>query len=110
MMAMGKNPEAIEAYKKAIGLDPKDSVAYYRLSTAYNKVGNHVEAINAANSCLKYKPNYAPAHLQLGDAYKKLNQIDNAINEYRKAAKDPSYKKAAEYEIDLLENPEKYSL
>ena len=101
--------DAVEYYKKAIALNSKDGVAYFRLATAYNAVGNYVEAINAANSCLAHKANYAPAHMQLGDAYKKLKQLDNAIKEYTNAAKDPKYRKAAEYEIDLLKNPDKYS-
>ncbi|MEE9119326.1 MAG: hypothetical protein V3U02_12145, partial [Calditrichia bacterium] len=45
----------------------------------------------------------------LGEVYKALGQKQNAIKAYEKASKNRAWKASADYEIDLLKNPDKYT-
>jgi len=42
----GEHQKSIEAYTKAIELDPQGTYAYYNRANAYRKIGKYQEAIN----------------------------------------------------------------
>jgi hypothetical protein len=45
----------------------------------------------------------------LGEIYKKRGNTQEAIKYYQEASVDRNWKKSADYEIDLLKEPGKYS-
>ena len=49
------------------------------------------------------------ANFGLGEVYKQLGQSQKAIEYFRKAARNRQWKAAAEYEIDIIQNPDKYA-
>ena len=51
-------PEAIEAYKKAIELNPTDAVAYNNLGATYGELGRWDELIAACRKALELQPNF----------------------------------------------------
>ncbi|MBI3599395.1 MAG: tetratricopeptide repeat protein [Nitrospinae bacterium] len=54
----GKHLEAIEEYKKAIRLDPKDEAVYYNMGRAYLEVKKKIEAVSAFKKALEIDPNF----------------------------------------------------
>ena len=93
---------AIINLKKATELNQKNKKAYItwnRLAIAYNAQG---KAKVAANKCLAKKSNYAPAYFELGSAERRLGNKDAARNAFRMAAKDPKWKKSAEFELQSV--------
>ena len=84
----------------------------YKLGNVYLELRKYKEAesafTEAASSSKKdfYK---GGANFGLGEVYKKLGQTSKSISFFEKAAKSRSWKANAEYQIDILKNPEKYS-
>jgi tetratricopeptide (TPR) repeat protein len=108
MTELGKYYDAIMALESAVALREKWAAPYFRLAVIYNKKGQPVKAKKAAANALKYKRNYAPAAYEAGKASKALGQFTEAINYFKIAAKDRNWRRAAEYEIDLIQNRDKY--
>lgn len=94
--------KAIENLKKATELNAKDETTLYRLAAAYNAKGMAPEAKEAANKSLGVKSGYAPSLIELGNAERRLGNKDAARNAYRMAAKDPKWKKLAEFEMESV--------
>jgi len=91
----GLYDKAIEAYTKAIALDPNDADAYSNRGAAYYSKGQYDRAIEDYNKAIALDPNYADAYYNRGVAYAKKGQYDRAIEDYNKAiALDPNYAKA----------------
>lgn len=79
------NTKAIQAYKKAIALEPSLGAAYGGLALAYNDQGEYQLAISAwkqAQTLMRFE---ASDFILLGDAHKKLKQYDEALKEFRSA-------------------------
>ena len=49
---VGNHQEAINAYNKAIQLNPKDAEAYGNRGVAYSKLGNYQQAIKDYNKAI----------------------------------------------------------
>lgn len=78
-----KYTEAVEAYKKAIEINPNFLEPYNNLAVIYNSYLNQFE--DARDSCLKVlriKPNDMYAHFNLGVAYMNLDLKHEALQEY----------------------------
>lgn len=78
-----KYTEAVEAYKKAIEINPTFLEPYNNLAVIYNSYLNQFE--DARDSCLKVlriKPNDMYAHFNLGVAYMNLDLKHEALQEY----------------------------
>lgn len=83
--------EAIQAYKRAIELDPAYAQAYYGLAEAYmmHLPSRRVDpaelekqvtmAADAYKQAIRRKPDYFEAHLGLANAYSSLGRFDEAI-------------------------------
>ena len=93
---------AIENLVKATELNSKNATSWYRLAAAYNAKDMAQKAKDAANSSLIKKPKYAPALIELGAAERRLGNKDAARNAFRMAAKDPKWKKLAEFELETV--------
>ncbi len=95
----GKSSAAIEAYKKSAALK-KDARVLYRLAAVYNKIGKSGLALKAAQDALKVKATYAPALFEAGVAAKAMKNYTQAISYFEKAAKDRTWRKNANWEIE----------
>ncbi|MCK4966837.1 tetratricopeptide repeat protein [bacterium] len=102
-----RQTEGILMLNKAIKLK-KNYLPYYYLAVAYNQLNDPGSAIDSANKCLRYRRNYAAAYMEIGDAHLKRRNEKLAIQAYSKAAKNRSYRKIAEYKIDMIKNKDKY--
>ncbi len=107
---LGQFGDAIMALENALAVTKRKKWAdpYYRLAVIYNKQGKYSKAKAAAAEALKNKRNYAPAAYEAGKASKDLGQYNEALNYFRIAARNRVWKRAAEYEIDLIQNRDKY--
>lgn len=83
---------AVEAFKKAIQIDPTRADAYDALGTIYlTDLAQTTEAIEAFQTVLQLVPNHARAHQMLGIAYFRQNAYQKATQALRRAIKlDPT--------------------
>ena len=103
-----KYGDAISSLMTATALNGNSSASWYMLAQSYNALGQCEEAKDAALSSVDVKSDYAPALFELGAAEICLGNKTAALNAFEKVRKDRSWRKAAEYEIDKIQNPEKY--
>lgn len=80
-----KVPAAIEAYGRALALDPQNASAENNLGLALRADKRTSEAIAAFRRALALKPNYEKAMTNLGSAYQETNQLDEALTILRTA-------------------------
>ncbi len=81
----------IAEYRKAIALDPDNSVAHFWLGYALAREGNYDEAISEYRRVLALDPRNPSGHMRLGNALAAKGDYEGAIAEYRKAiALEPS--------------------
>jgi len=108
---LGRTQDAVIALDGAIeNLKRRDKHRpHYRKAAAYNKQGSSRQALAEADKAMQLKKNFAPAAYEGGKALKKLGQFNKAIAYFNIAAKSRQWKRAAEYEIDLIVNRDKYS-
>jgi tetratricopeptide (TPR) repeat protein len=95
--------KAVTAYKKIVGENPNDDVAYFNLGRAYNKLNEDEDAAKALRQAVKIKPDDTEYQTELGAILIKLAQYHEAIPPLRKALElDPENIRAQ----DLLEDAE----
>ena len=108
--AYGKKQEydkAIEAYQKAVGINPKRDEAYYNMGNAYRKKQESDNAIEAYQKAVKFNPKRDEAYYSMGNAYSDKKEYDKAIEAYQKAVainpkKDEAYTNL--FELQLTQN------
>lgn len=61
--------EAIDAYTKAIALDPKNPVYYSNRAAAYSSTANHTSAVTDAEKAIEVDPAFVKAYHRLGCAH-----------------------------------------
>ena len=84
--AREKNYEAaIDAYKKALEVNPNYHIAYDNLGNAYLGKGSYDNALVAYRKALEIKPNYELAHVSLGRLYRIMRRYDDSKSELEKA-------------------------
>jgi tetratricopeptide (TPR) repeat protein len=87
----GKLPEAIDAYKIAIRLDPKYAPAYGGLGDAYFNTGKWEEGLAAYKEQVRLEPNSVQAQYDLGYAYNAMGRHGEAFAPLVRATSlDPS--------------------
>jgi tetratricopeptide (TPR) repeat protein len=90
--ALGRHPQAIEAYRQAIRIRPEYAEAYNNLGVAYNALGRYQEAIEAYRQAIRIRPQYADAYNNLGAAYVDLGRYQEALEACQQAIKlKPDY-------------------
>jgi tetratricopeptide (TPR) repeat protein len=77
----------IEAFTRAIELDPKYPLAYSNRGVAYGKLGDHQKEIRDYDKAIELDPKYAVAYLSRGIAYMQLKDSRNAIMDFKIAAR-----------------------
>jgi len=100
---LGFFEEAIEAYKKAIIINPSFVEAYINLGCVYGVLEFYDEQLKVCKEAIQIDPNNAEAYLFLGNAYSSLSYLDanffilldEAIKAYKQAIWiDPDYPEA----------------
>src|ERR1700674_4847082 len=90
-----KWPEAIDAYKLAIRLDPNYAPAYGGLGDAYFNGGNSEQALAAYKEQVRLAPNDATAQYDLGYLYNAMGRYGEAFAPLVKATSlDPNFAEA----------------
>lgn len=77
--------DAIEAYRRAVGLKPDYFEAHNNLGNALRESGNAAAALTSCARAIELRPGYAEAYNNLGNALKDLGEPDAAIAAYGKA-------------------------
>ncbi len=97
---------AIENFKLALEYDPRNYGCWFRLSKAYNDIGDKYNdktmyqlAKECAEECLLIKRSYLAAYFEIGRAEYGLDRKFAAITNYEKARNDSQYRKIADSEI-----------
>jgi tetratricopeptide (TPR) repeat protein len=85
LKAQGKIDEAIDAFTKALALNPNYAGMYHNLGNALRDKGKIDEAIEALNKALSLEPQYVEAYYNLGVTLYAKGQIDEAIEAFTKA-------------------------
>jgi tetratricopeptide (TPR) repeat protein len=93
---------AIDAYSKALELNPQAAGALVNLGTIYYRQRKFVEAEKYYSQAIAADPDYPLAQFNLGNLYDEQNRIGDAFDHYRRAlALNPGYADA-HFNIALL--------
>jgi len=94
--------EAIEAYKKAVELNPSAAGALVNLGTIHYHLHKFKDATDFYQRAIEVDPRYALAHFNLGNLCDEQGQLDKALEHYGTALKlNPQYADA-HYNVALL--------
>jgi tetratricopeptide (TPR) repeat protein len=94
--------QIIEAYAKAIELDPKSAGALVNLGTIHFNTRNWTEAERYYKQALEIDPEYALAHFDLANLYDERGERNKALVHYESALQiSPNYADA-HYNVALL--------
>jgi tetratricopeptide (TPR) repeat protein len=98
----GATEEIVEAYEKAIALDPKSAGALVNLGTVFFNARKWNEAERYYIQALEVDPAYALAHFDLANLYDERGDREKALAHYECALRiSPNYADA-HYNIALL--------
>jgi tetratricopeptide (TPR) repeat protein len=89
-LKVGSYAEAIEAYQKAVKLNPKCAEAIGNMALAHYHKGNYVESISLYQKSIELSKGSKEKAIiwnRLGDAYRRLNNEKSAMAAYQKAAR-----------------------
>ena len=87
----GNYNEAINAFARAISLNPKDEVAYVNRGTVYGEMGDNEKAIKDFDRAIALNPEFAVAYANRGLSYNNIGKYQQAIRDYNRAiAIDPN--------------------
>ena len=98
----GPIEDVMEAYRKAVELDPQSAGALVNLGTLYFNAHNLAEAEKCYTQALQVDPEYALAHFDLANLFDERGQRAPALEHYQTALRiSPNYADA-HYNIALL--------
>jgi tetratricopeptide (TPR) repeat protein len=104
---LGRNQEAVEAYREGINLDPQAPDLYNGLGNALRDLGRNQEAVEAYQEAISIDPQYVYAYNGLGNAFSELGRNQEAIEVYKIFISlwegDPYWTKKANDKIKILE-------
>jgi tetratricopeptide (TPR) repeat protein len=84
--------EAIEAYRRVVGIDPSFAAAWNNLGLLLHRMGRYDEAGVAYRSALEQDPQCREAAYNLGSLQEDRGEVEDAIRFYRRAiAMAPDY-------------------
>ena len=81
---LGNFQQAVEAYEKAVELEPGLTPAWANLGRACAELGDYQRAAAALHKAVELEPALTPAWANLGRAYGELGNHEQAIEIYRK--------------------------
>ncbi len=76
-------PAALDAYLKAVMLDPSNPALYMEIGSLYYSQKDYINAINYFSQSVKLKSDYTNARYNLAFALKDYRAYDEAINELK---------------------------
>lgn len=85
LLEQGKTDEAVEAYRKALAVNPDDEDLRYNLGIALARQGRIDEAIQQYEEALKLFPEHTDVHNNLGNLLMRQGRWDEAISHFRRA-------------------------
>ena len=94
--------EVMEAYKKAVELDPQSAGALVNLGTIYFNAHDWKEAERFYREALQADPEYALAHFDLANLYDECGERDKALTHYESALRIAPNYADAHYNLALL--------
>ena len=94
-LAAGDPIRAVDYYRQAAELVPKDPLSRFNLGRALKASGQHVQAIAAFEDAIRLDPAYAGAHNHLGFSLLMVGDRERAIRHYQEAIRlRPDYPEA----------------
>ena len=81
---LGREPEAVNAYKRAVGLNPKNAEAHRQLGLAQLKLHEMDAAIASLKTSVELDPKKAEAWRNLGLAYVEAQRPEDAAQAFQK--------------------------
>ncbi len=78
---LGELPEAEADYSKAIELDPKNDLAWFRRAWAYEALGQYENAIADYTSGMALRPDIPPFWMSRADCWTALGQVGKAAQD-----------------------------
>jgi hypothetical protein len=97
-----RSQDALDAFARALALDPTIESAHYLRGVAFGNLGSHAQAIEAWSSALALTPR-ADTHYNIGQAHFFLKQYEPALASFRAAkALEPADFLTARKEIQCL--------
>ncbi|MFZ3123178.1 MAG: tetratricopeptide repeat protein [Thermodesulfovibrionales bacterium] len=91
----GNPQKAVEAFTKAIKLNPNNEKFYVFRGNAYGEAGNNNQAVKDIAKAIKLNPKYAKAYVSRGNAYLRSGSYQQAVKDYSMAAKlSPKHEEA----------------
>ncbi|XOK59613.1 tetratricopeptide repeat protein [Paenibacillus elgii] len=86
LIASDKFDEAMQAYDKAIALDPHCVEAFYGKGKVLSQYTSEADkAIEAFNKAIELNPYYAEAYFEKGKIFSNTGKVDKAVQAYDKA-------------------------
>ena len=85
LMMLEQMDEAIEAYSRAIELNPNDAASYNNRGLAYKEKGEHDCAIEDYTKAIELNPKFAEAYVNRGNAYRETGELNRALEDCNKA-------------------------
>jgi tetratricopeptide (TPR) repeat protein len=82
---LGRQKEAVEAFRKAAELDSKNARAQYNLGNVYYELGRKEEALESFRQAVKLDKGFQPAQYNLGAVLFELDSFDEALQAYESA-------------------------
>ena len=77
--------EAIEAYRRALELDPGHAATHINLGTLYYNRQDYAQAERHYRKAVEVDPRYALAYFDLGNVLDETGRVDEAVRAYRSA-------------------------
>jgi len=99
---LGRIDEAVDAFQKAIELNPEDVLGYSALLELQEDTNDLVAAIDIYKRMIEKRPNSALLHYQLGLTYARIKNNTLAITELEKALELDPRMIRAQYILALL--------
>ena len=90
-LKLGHPEEALRLLEKAIEVDPKNSLAVYRLGAAYDELGRDAEAARFYERAVADAPLHNPTIVRLAAVYRRLGRDHDARAMYDKALENNPY-------------------
>jgi serine/threonine protein kinase len=97
-----KYDKAIEAYSKAIELNPNDFGLYNNRAVVYHATGEYEKAIADYAKAIELNPYHFSAYNNRGAVYEDIGNIEMAIADYRKAMELEPNNKLAKNNLDRI--------